>query len=86
MIEWRTMAIPRWRPATRVTKKEEFLLRRLKRTKKLFGFLHEIRHELFSDEFQAELETMYRATGAGKDADADGDGGAARLRDWVPAR
>jgi hypothetical protein len=61
------MALPRWRPATKVTKKEEFLLKRLKRTKKLFGFLHEVRRELFSDEFQAELETMYRETGAGKD-------------------
>ena len=61
------MAIPRWRPATKVTKKEEFLLKRLKRTKKLFGFLHEVRQELFNDEFQAELDAMYRETGAGKD-------------------
>jgi hypothetical protein len=60
------MAMARWTPATKVTKKEEFLLKRLKRTKKLFGFLHEVRRELFSDEFQAELETMYRETGAGK--------------------
>src|SRR6266540_5789772 len=67
MIEWRTMAIPRWQPAQKVTKKEEFLLKRLKRTKKLFGFLHGVRHELFSDEFQTELETMYRETGAGRD-------------------
>ncbi len=61
------MAIPRWRPATKVTQKEEFLLKRLTRTKKLFGFLREVRHELFDDEFQAELETMYRDTGAGRD-------------------
>jgi len=61
------MAMARWTPATKVTKKEEFLLKRLKRTKKLFGFLHEVRRELFNDEFQAELETMYRETGAGKD-------------------
>jgi hypothetical protein len=67
VIEWRAMAIPRWRPATKATRKEEFLLKRLKRTKKLFGFLHEVRQELFSDAFQAELETMYRETGAGKD-------------------
>lgn len=61
------MAIPRWQPATKVTKAEEFLLKRLTRTKKLFGFLREVRSELFSDEFQDELETMYRETGAGKD-------------------
>jgi len=61
------MAIPRWRPAQKATKKEEFLLKRLKRTKKLFGFLHGVRGQLFSDEFQEELETMYRETGAGKD-------------------
>jgi hypothetical protein len=61
------MAMARWTPATKVTKKEEYLLKRLKRTKKLFGFLHEVRRELFSAEFQAELETMYRETGAGKD-------------------
>ena len=67
MIEWRAMAIPRWRPATKATKKEEFLLKRLKRNKKLFGFLHEVRDELFNEDFQAELEGMYRETGAGKD-------------------
>lgn len=61
------MAIPRWRPATKVTRAEEFLLKRLTRTKKLFGFLREVRNELFSEEFQGELETMYRETGAGKD-------------------
>ncbi|MCW5792056.1 MAG: hypothetical protein KIT72_16690 [Polyangiaceae bacterium] len=60
------MTTPRWRPATEVTKAEEFLLKRLTRTKKLFGFLREVRSELFSDEFQAELEAMYRGTGAGR--------------------
>jgi hypothetical protein len=67
VIEWLAMAIPRWKPAAKATKKEEFLLKRLRRTKKLFGFLHEVRDELFSDEFQDELERMYRETGAGKD-------------------
>ena len=60
------MAMARWTPATTVTKKEAFLLKRLGRTKKLFAFLREVRHELFDDAFQAELETMYRGTGAGK--------------------
>jgi hypothetical protein len=41
-------------------------MRRLGRTRKLFAFLRAHRHELFDDAFQAELETMYRDTGAGK--------------------
>jgi hypothetical protein len=49
------------------TRQEEALLRRLGRTKKLFRFLREHRHELFDDAFQSELEGMYRNTGAGKD-------------------
>jgi hypothetical protein len=43
-------------------------MRRLGRTRKLFAFLRAHRHELFDDAFQAELETMYRDTGAGKPA------------------
>ena len=68
MIEWLPMAMARWTPAATVSKQEAFLLKRLIRTKKLFGFLRENRHELFDDAFQAELEAMYRDTGAGKAA------------------
>lgn len=60
------MTMTRWTPATAITKKEAFLLKRLTRTKKLFGFLRQIRHELFDEEFQKELESMYRGNGAGK--------------------
>lgn len=60
------MSMKRWTPSPTITKKEAFLLKRLARTKKLFGFLREIRGELFDDGFQAELEEMYRDTGAGK--------------------
>ena len=60
------MTMKRWTPAAKVTKQEGFLLKRLTRTKKLFGFLRESRHEIFDDAFQAELEGMYRETGAGK--------------------
>lgn len=60
------MAMKRWNPATKTSRQEDFLLKRLVRTKKLFGFLREVRHELFDDAFQAELEGMYRGTGAGK--------------------
>lgn len=42
------------------------LLKRLDRVRKLLGFLRLHRAELFNEEFQAELEGMYRDTGAGK--------------------
>ena len=61
------MAIQRWRPRQNCTKQEEALLRRLRKGRKLFAFLRDYRHELFDDAFQAELEAMYRDTGAGKD-------------------
>jgi len=53
-------------PAAKVSKQEPFLLKRLARTKKLFGFLREVRDELFDEAFQAELEGMSRETGPGK--------------------
>src|SRR3954453_14070985 len=55
----------RWSPNTALSRKEEFLIKRLKRTRKLFAFLRLHRHELFDDGFQEELEGMYRNTGAG---------------------
>jgi DDE family transposase/transposase-like protein DUF772 len=64
------MAIERWRPRQSYTKQEEVLLRRLRKGRKLFAFLRDYRHELFDDAFQAELESMYRGTGAGKDPTA----------------
>jgi nucleotide-binding universal stress UspA family protein len=60
------MAMARWNPRQTYTKQEEWLMRRLGRTRKLFAFLRAHRHELFDDALQAELETMYRDTGAGK--------------------
>jgi hypothetical protein len=61
------MAIERWRPRTTYTRQEELLLRRLRKSRKLFAFLRDHRHELFDDGFQAELESMYRDSGAGRD-------------------
>ena len=46
----------RWNPQRTSTKQEEFLLRRLGRTRKLLAFLRAQRHELFADAFQAELQ------------------------------
>src|SRR5712692_5005845 len=60
------MSIPRWNPSTLTTKQERYLLSRLTRTRKLYGFLRVHRRDLFDDSFQEELETMYRTTGAGK--------------------
>jgi hypothetical protein len=56
----------RWKPRQTYTKAEEWIMRRLGRTRKLFAFLWAHRHELFDDAFQAELEGIYRDTGAGK--------------------
>ena len=55
----------RWHPRKSLSKKEQLLMKRLKRTRKLFAFLRLHREEIFNDGFQAELEEMYRQTGAG---------------------
>ena len=62
------MASMRWLPSTTFSRQEQFLMKRLTRTRKLFSFLRLHRRELFDDEFQDELESMYRDTGAGKEA------------------
>jgi hypothetical protein len=60
------MGTPRWSPREELSKQEQFVIGRLKRTGKLFAFLRTQRHVLFDDAFQRELEAMYRATGEGK--------------------
>jgi hypothetical protein len=62
------MTIARWTPPVAATRQEQFLLKRLDRVRKLLSFLRLHRHELFDDAFQEELASMYRTTGAGKDA------------------
>src|SRR5437867_6389837 len=62
------MTIARWKPPVAPTRQEQFLLKRLDRVRKLLGFLRVHRHELFDDAFQDELASMYRTTGAGKEA------------------
>lgn len=62
------MTIARWTPAVAPTRQEQFILKRLGRVRKLLGFLRLHRHELFDDAFQDELASMYRTTGAGKEA------------------
>lgn len=60
------MTVPRWAPPIEASRRERFLLKRLERTKKLFAFLREHRHELFDATFQDDLASMYRTTGEGK--------------------
>ena len=62
------MTIAHWTPPVAPTRQEQVLLKRLGRVRKLLGFLRLHRHELFDDAFQDELASMYRTTGAGKDA------------------
>ena len=62
------MTIERWNPEEAISRQEQFILKRLKRNGKLYAFLRLQRHRLFDEAFQAELEEMYRDTGAGKDA------------------
>src|SRR5713226_8843197 len=62
------MTIARWNPPVAPTRREQCLLKRLGRVRKLFGFLRVHRHKLFDDAFQDELASMYRTTGAGKNA------------------
>ena len=62
------MDFPKWMPSTTFSTQEQALMRRLERTRKLFAFLREHRHEIFDNAFQTELDSMYRATGAGKPA------------------
>lgn len=62
-----TVSVPRWTPSIEITRREAYLLKRLERTKKLFRFLREHRLDLFDDEFQDELASMYREGDEGKE-------------------
>lgn len=52
-----------WTPPVEPTKQEQLLLKQFKRTMKLFRFLREERHLIFSAEIQEELLGMYRGQG-----------------------
>lgn len=55
----------RWKPEVEISRAEEFVFKRLGRHRKLFAFLRVHRTKIFDDAFQAELDGMYRQTGAG---------------------
>jgi Transposase domain (DUF772) len=61
------MSIVRWNPQAEVSRQEAYLLKRCEKKRRLFAFLRENRLRIFNDEFQQELEGMYRGTGAGKE-------------------
>ncbi|RKG88162.1 IS1182 family transposase [Corallococcus sp. CA053C] len=56
----------RWKPAVEQSVREQRLLKLAGKSRKLFVFLREHRHELFDEAFQDELEAMYRQTGQGQ--------------------
>ena len=56
----------RWKPTVEVSAREQRLLKLAGKSRKLFVFLREHRHELFAEGFQGELEAMYRQTGQGQ--------------------
>jgi hypothetical protein len=61
------MAIERWNPLQATSQREQKLLLRTKRHRRLIAFLRNYRHELFDTSFQDDLAAMYRDTGAGRE-------------------
>lgn len=54
-----------WHPPKELNALEQKIVKRIKRAK-LFTFLREIRHQLFNDEFQEELNKIYAEANKGK--------------------
>src|SRR5690242_19047371 len=57
----------RWNPGVKCSEREERLLRLAGKSRELFVFPREHRHEIFDETFQSELETMYRDSGQGEE-------------------
>ena len=56
-----------WDPPVGCSEREQKLLKLVGKSRKLFVFLREHRHELFDEAFHSELEAMYRNTGQGEE-------------------
>ena len=56
----------RWFPNEELSKREEQICARCKRNGRLYPFLRRHRHELFHEEFQAELAEMYSDSSKGR--------------------
>src|SRR5262245_49483964 len=52
------MAVPRWTPRTETTKREDKLLARVAKTRKLFGFLRQYRTQLALQDLLGQIETL----------------------------
>ena len=61
------MTIPKWDVPVRLTPKEKTIRKYFQRTRKLYAFLRDHRHELIDGDLQRELEETYRDTGAGRE-------------------
>ncbi len=53
-----------WNPPIELSAKEEKVAKRVRKAK-LFVFLRQIRHQLFDDEFQIELATVFKDSSVG---------------------
>ena len=56
----------RWFPTEKLSKREEKVCARCKRNGRLYAFLRRHRHELFDEDFQAELAGMYTDSAKGQ--------------------
>jgi transposase len=59
------MRPPLWHPPVKLSSPEQKVVKRIKKAR-LFIFLREVRHELFDDEFQIELSSLFKDSTTGK--------------------
>ena len=62
----------RWSLPVELSDREEKIFKLASKSRKLFTFLREHRHELIDGTFQSELESMYRDTGQGEEPQPPG--------------
>lgn len=60
-----SMRPPNWNPPVELSVAETHVVKRIRKAK-LFAFLRAIRHQLFNDEFQAELGILFKDSSVGK--------------------
>jgi hypothetical protein len=77
-----TTAVPRWSPSLTISKREQMLLKRLEKHRRLFAMLRQHRSELFDDAFQDELAVLAVARIRGIPAKNSGE----EIRRQIPAK
>jgi hypothetical protein len=60
-----SMRPPHWHPPVELSAKEQQVVSRIRKAK-LFIFLRQIRHQLFDQQFQTELATLFKDSSVGK--------------------